>query len=162
MWSLSFIISEIKQDIVRKSRFFHTPTNARGGVIRSYFAKMFSAAKTRMIVPQYADEVWWYVDTIPERDRQTGRQTDGQIAILLSRVSNAVLTRDKNGCECFRAFFSQRRLHGPGQPRSGIPVLEKWKEILTHSSRTRVTDRQTDGRKSDFNSVANYVTLAKT
>ena len=144
MWSLSCIISDIKQDIVRKSRFFHTPTNARGGVIRSYFANMFSAAKTRMIVPQYADEVWWYVDTIPERDRQTGRQTDGQIAILLSRVSNAVLTRDKNGCECFRAFFSQRRLHGPGQPRSGIPVLERDSHSQLTYARYRQTDRQTD------------------
>jgi len=39
------------------------------------------------------------VDTIPERDRQAGGQTDGRtdrIAISISRLSIDVLMRDKN------------------------------------------------------------------
>ena len=35
------------------------------------------------------------LDTIPERERRTDGQTDN-LAILLSRASNAELTRDKN------------------------------------------------------------------
>ena len=39
------------------------------------------------------------LDTIPERDKQIDRQTDGRtdrIAVWTSRVNSAVLTRDKN------------------------------------------------------------------
>jgi len=72
----------------------HRYSASPSGKPRRNFANMFSAGKS--ITTRYSR-----FDIIPERDRQTDRRTDGRMdriatGISISRVSIAVLTRDKN------------------------------------------------------------------
>ena len=61
--------------------------------------KMFDAGKTGMIVLPYGeknyDDMLSRFHTLLACHGQTDRQTDGQIAISISRISSSMLTRDK-------------------------------------------------------------------
>jgi len=85
--ALSCVISEIKRDIGRKSRFFHTPLHSTPplrGSPSEYRHKVWNA-KTRMVRLPTADEEKKYEDTVircdrihdgdGRRDGQTDRQT---------------------------------------------------------------------------------------
>jgi len=72
--------------------------------------KMFDVGKTRMTgLPygeKYCDDMLSRFHLIPERNRRTDGQTDGQIILLYQYRASVTLTRDKNRFSDWFVFLS--------------------------------------------------------
>ena len=131
--ALSCVISEIKRDIGRKSRFFHTPLHSTPplrGSPSEYRHKVWNA-KTRMVRLPTADEekkVWGYGYSLWQNPRwwRTERRTDGQTdTAWRHRPRLCIASRGKNQSvsHCSVTYSVTVYIQGAG-------LLVVWRTVL--------------------------------
>jgi len=100
--TLSFIISEIKRDIGRKSRFFHTPWPLHsthplgGGGSRRNIAILFGVEKLEWWGDLMVKKLRICSAVSIEYRRVTDRRTDRHLATVYSPLYAYIESRDKN------------------------------------------------------------------